>query len=88
MQYHAELNRDEMCRFNAMHVHLVGLDLMVMNMSDEEDRSPLCTASVNLNRSQLAFSALAGNISNAEEAGTRSEKQEVSAVFTGLHFHL
>lgn len=74
--------------FILLYVHLVNLDLRVMNISDEDDRSPLRTISVNLNRSQLGLSALAGNISNAEEAGTRWVKQEVSAVFKGLHFHL
>lgn len=74
--------------FSAMHVHLVGLDLMVMNISDEEDRCLLWTVSVKMNRSQSEFSALAGNISNPEEVETCLEKQEVSAVFTGLHFQL
>lgn len=82
------MNKEEFCTFNAMHMYLVGLDVMVMNISEEEDRFPLWTVSVNLNRSQLEFRDVAGNISNAEEVWTCLEKQEVSAVFTGLHFHL
>lgn len=69
-------------------VDLGGLDLTVRNISDEADRAPLCTVSISLNRSQLEFSVLAGNVSSAEEVGMGVMKHEVSGVFTGLHCHL
>lgn len=76
-----------MCVFDS---HPSRFNVAVIKVSDEAERSPLFTVSVNWNWSKLSFRTLAGNVSTAEEVEmlTTGSKQEAGMELRGLHVQL
>lgn len=68
--------------------HPMRFDVTVRKVSDEAERSPLWTVSVNWNWSKLVFKKLVGNLSTGDEVGMCWLKQELVMVLTGLHAQL
>lgn len=66
----------------------VRCDVTVRKASEEAERSPLWTVSVNWNWSNLGFNVLVGNVSTGDEVGISWSKQELMMVDTGLHVQL
>lgn len=60
----------------------------VRKASDDAERSPLWTVSVNWNWSKLCFKKLTGNLSTGDEVGMRRLKQELVMMLSGLHVQL
>lgn len=63
-------------------------EVTVRKASDEAERSPLKTVSMNWNWSNLGFSRLRGNFSSGDEVGMSWSKQELVMLETGLHVQL
>lgn len=67
-------------------LYLITPDVNVRNVSEEAERSPLRTVSVNRNWSKLGFRRPTGNASTGDKAGGSRWKQELEMALTGLHF--